>query len=149
MSTTHSVAGSLSATLCALRSAVNRRFNALGYEITGEQWHVLKYIGAEGELTQQELQPLLHKSQSATCKLVQRLEERSLLLSRCDSKDKRCRHLALSDSGHSLLLELNRIAEEVLRDALTDISAEEQEVLQRLLLTIRENLFHFHQIPLK
>lgn len=139
----------ISASLSSLRCVANRAFVEAGYEITGEQWRAMIHIEQNPGLTHQELEPLLKKSQSATSKILQRLQDHKLLETLHSVTDRRCKQIYLNEHGIQLLGHLNEIANKVLENALRGISASDQRVLCEILKKIQVNLHNIYQIPLK
>lgn len=134
--------------LQAVRCAVSRRFSEAGFEYTCEQWRTIRHLEEHSGLTQRELQEKVGKSQSATSKVLLRLREQGILEIRPSSKDRRCRKIFLTEQGRTILRQLDVLADEVLQNAMKDISVEDLERSIDVISRLRTNLHQTYQIPL-
>ena len=70
--------------------------------LTYDQHYVLKYIHKRKMTTASELAELLNVNKSAITALINRLEEKELIVRKRLAEDRRIVHLSLSERGHAL-----------------------------------------------
>ncbi|MFP4528851.1 MAG: MarR family winged helix-turn-helix transcriptional regulator [Candidatus Kapaibacterium sp.] len=124
----------------AMKNALNRKFNRMGFNITFDQWHLLLFLWIADARPQKELAELCHKDKATLARLAGGLERRGLIRRSADPRDKRSRIVSLTDEGRELEQQLMPEAMEVMSRATDGISDEEVIVLKSLLIRVCDNL---------
>ena len=127
-----------------IHDAIGRRLNNSLREsgLTNAQLGTLIVLEhtADARLKMKELEKVLHVSQPTAAGIVDRLEEKGLVRTEKSPEDKRIRLVEITPEG----LKKARHEHDVLLDAqqlmLQGITKADQEKLQKMLLTMRENL---------
>lgn len=120
------------------KNELGRRFKP--YDVTPEQWVVLHRLGEEDGLSQKELAARIFKDQPNTTRILDKLEQKKLIV-RSDSRDdRRAFRVHLTDGGKSLLSTLMEIALRVRSDACRGLDDKEMARLKSMLNRIWRNL---------
>lgn len=90
--------------------------------------------------THTELAGRLHIQASTVTKMVQRMEKAGFIERRNDPDDQRVSRVYLTAAGHAVREDVNRIWRQLEEETFTGFTPEEQAVLRRFFLHIRENL---------
>lgn len=120
---------------CAMDARVSR------YDVTPVQTHVLMYLNQHGgRVPQRELTEFMRAKPSTVNGILDRMEEKGLVLRTVSDTDARRRLITLTDKGReqqARFVESFLASEEAM---VRGFSAEEREMLLRLLDRIVENL---------
>lgn len=110
------------------------------YNITHEQWSLLKWLWVEDGISQKELSEKSLKDQPTITRILDKLERRGLIRRQVDSLDRRVSLIYLTKEGREIKPSLLPLAHHALEQALNGLSEEEKTVLQNLLNRISDNL---------
>ena len=121
-----------------MRRFYDRRASALG--VTSAQWRVLLRLAREPGLKQVELAERMDVEPITACRIVDRLEEASLVERQRDPEDRRAWRLVLTEKAEPILMRLRALAEEMSGEAFEGMSIEEVEAMRGKLARIRENV---------
>ena len=121
-----------------MRRSFDQRARSIG--VTRAQWRVLTMLMRHEGINQGGLADLIEVEPITLCRMVDRLNEASLVERRPDPNDRRVWRLFLTDKARALLHDLKLLAADLNEEAMDGISAREQEQLRILLETIRTNL---------
>lgn len=121
-----------------MRTAFDRRVKALGF--TRSQWWVLNHLFRNDGATQSELADLLEIEKATLGRLLDRMEQKGWVRRESHSGDRRAKRVFLTQEVEPALKALRTAAAELRRDALADLSAEQQARFVDTLLTIKGNL---------
>jgi len=121
-----------------LRVTYDRRVRELG--LTRSQWWVLTHLYRKDGLTQSELAELLELEKPSLCRLLDRLEANGWLRRQADSRDRRAKRIYLTEQVEEPMQVMREIAAGVREDALSGLSAADQDRFVDTLLTIKSNL---------
>jgi len=127
----------LLATAGLVRRAYNARLAPLGLNIT--ESGLLQYLAYEQPLTQSDLAQRLHIGRMAAGTVVKGLIGRGLLVRGRDPEDGRAWLISLTPAGQELAAACIEVDREVTWSLRAGLSREQQEVLHRLLATVRAN----------
>lgn len=128
----------LSDTARLLRKHFDERARQHG--ATRAQWKALLGISRNEGINQGSLADLLEVEPITLCRLVDRLEESGLVERRRDPNDRRAWKLFLTAKAGPVLEELHATADELMSQALLDISPPQIDAMTELLHQIRHNL---------
>lgn len=101
---------------------------------------VLHHLHQQDGLTHSELGKRLDVSPATTTKMVQRMEQAGFVQRRPDANDQRVSRVYLTDAGRAVKAEMVRRLQTLEAEAFADFSAEEQIIMRRLLMQMRDNL---------
>lgn len=121
-----------------LRNAYDRRVRSLG--LTRSQWWVLNQLFRNPGLNQSELAEILEIERPTLGRLLDRLEAKGWVRREHDARDRRAWRVHLTDAAEPAMRTLRKVAAELMRDALTGLSAGERERFVDTLLAIKANL---------
>ena len=113
-----------------------------GHDVTPVQSHALLYLSnhCDENVTQRDLERALHLKPSTINGIVERLLEKNYI-TRCTSPiDGRCRLLHLTETGEQLIDSFCIALEQTDQLILSNLTNEEQTILEELLVRIVKNL---------
>ena len=85
-----------------LGAFINRRFDALGIEITCEQWSILVSLWQKDGQTQQEIASQTCKDKTSMTRLIDTMERHGLVKRTANDKDRRQKRIVLTDKGRKI-----------------------------------------------
>ncbi|MFD0049939.1 MarR family winged helix-turn-helix transcriptional regulator [Actinomycetes bacterium NPDC127524] len=110
------------------------------YEVTPEQWSVLKSLGITDGITQKELSQKTDKDQATLTRILDILERKLLIERRPNKEDRRSFLIHITESGKNLKEHLYPFIEGLYgKQLLNGISEENLNLLQQVLIQINEN----------
>lgn len=121
-----------------LRTAYDRRVRGLG--LTRSQWWVLNHLFRNPGLTQSELAEILEIEKPTLGRLLDRLEAKGWVRREHDAHDRRAWRVHLGEAAEPQMRALRKVAAELMRDALSGLSAPERDRLIDALLAVKANL---------
>lgn len=121
-----------------IRRTFDKRAKVIG--VTRPQWRVLTWLQRHEGINQSALADMLELDAMTLCRMVDRLQAAEMVERRADPGDRRAWQLFLTPKGTALTAQLTPIGEQLLQEAMHDLSANDQEQLQHLLALVRRNL---------
>ncbi|OIK05183.1 MarR family transcriptional regulator [Bacillus sp. MUM 13] len=110
------------------------------YEVTPEQWSVLKSLGIHDGVTQKELSQKTDKDQATLTRILDILERKLLIERRPNKEDRRSFLIHITEAGKNLKEHLYPFIEGLYgKQLLNGISEENLNLLQQVLIQINEN----------
>ena len=125
----------------SLRKAFTRRAAALG--VTGAQWKVLFKLSRKPGMRQVELADLLEIEPITLTRIIDRLQEASLIERSSDPDDRRAWRLHVTAKAKPLVAKLQAIADEMPADAFAGIDPKDIETTRQVLALVRERAGQF------
>lgn len=110
------------------------------YDLTAEQFHLLKNISSNKALSQNELCDIVQKSAANVTRILDRLERKGFVKREKNPADRRSIHLFLTVRGQELVDEVSSLFENFSRLLTKGISNQEQTKLAEILHRIQNNL---------
>jgi len=110
------------------------------YNVTHEQWTLLKWLWAKDGISQKELSERSFKDQPTITRILDKLERRGLIRRQIDAEDRRVSLIYLTNEGQAIKGPLIPLARQALDQCLDGLSKQEQEQLKNLLNRISDNL---------
>jgi len=107
------------------------------YNLTPQQFGLLRFLWEEDGLTQVELSNRSQIDRTTIGGLIDRLEQSGLLVRLPHPEDRRAYRISLTDSGKNLESELTPLAEELHKAILARLSPEEIASLTTILQKLR------------
>jgi DNA-binding MarR family transcriptional regulator len=108
-----------------------------GYNLTPQQFGLLRFLWEEDGITQAELSSKSQIDRTTTGGLIDRLEKEGLLARCCHPEDRRAYRICLTEKGRALQLKLTPLATTVERKFTSNLDRQEVETLKSLLGKIR------------
>jgi DNA-binding MarR family transcriptional regulator len=122
----------------SLRRSFDRRASSLG--VTRAQWKVLFRLTRFPGLRQVELAEMLDVEPITLSRIVDRLEEASLVERVADPADRRAWRLEVTEKATPLVAKLRILGGELIEDAFEGIPRDDLDKMRSVLAQVRENL---------
>lgn len=122
-----------------LRQNVETELANAGLSLTFSQYITLRKLNA-GVSTISELAAAAELHPGAMTRLLDKLEDKALIERVADSNDRRTIHIHLTTEGKALCPVIERASNNVLNRALHGMSRKERDLLQEMLLRVKQNL---------
>jgi MarR family transcriptional regulator for hemolysin len=116
-----------------------RNVKQAGYDITIDQWLILKNVAENPNLTQNDISKIVFKDSASITRIIQLLVTAGYLLKAGHPVDRRRTVLTLTKSGKKITSEVNEIAISNRATALECIEPDEIENMKSLLNQIIQN----------
>ncbi len=100
----------------------------------------MKALANMAPCTANELAQAIDQNPSAVTRLLDKLEDLGWVRREAHAQDRRALRLVLTDEGQALWQQLKQRGDDVIADALRDLSADEREHLFSLLVRVRDSL---------
>lgn len=127
-------------TALALKSALQRSFTEKGYEITAEQWGILRHLWEEEGLSQREIGVKAAKDKPNITRMLDALEKKGLIFRLPDHQDRRKYCIYLTKEGKKLYQLLWPLAQNLRERALHNLAQPEIDRLKDSLKRIYHNI---------
>jgi len=121
-----------------MRTTFDRRVKSLG--LTRSQWWVLNHLFRNDGVTQSELADILEVEKATLGRLLDRLEQKGWVRREGHAGDRRAKRVFLTDEVEPAIKTMRAAAAELRRDALSGLSASQQNQFVDALLAIKANL---------
>ena len=125
---------------CAHLAREQMRGRMSRYDMTPVQNHVLLYLNEHGPASQSELTGVLRVTAPTANGIIDRMEEKGVLVRSVDAQDARRRLLELTDKGRGLVEQLKECFLDAERTLVGDLTEREQTQLRELLGRVMKNL---------
>lgn len=124
------------------RSATKVMFKQHGFEVTVEQWILLKRIYEELEtgISQVELANTTFKEPAAVTRTLDILQRKELIERLPNPEDRRAFLIQLSNQGKALVEEMTPLVQAMRKDAFAGLSNQEMDTLKMLINKIYDNI---------
>lgn len=127
------------AQICHLHhSRVHQLVEALG--LYRGQPPVLRALWEQEGLTQTELAEQMKITPATMTKMLQRMEKAGFIQRKTDAADQRVSRVYLTEAGRMVQKDVEAVFRQIETEIFGNFSKEEQELLRRFFLQIRENL---------
>ena len=127
-------------TALALKSALQRCFKENGYEITAEQWAIIRHLGEEDGLSQREIGEKASKDKPNITRMLDALEKKHLIFRQPDPRDRRKYCIYLTKEGKLLKSRLLPLTRSLRERATQNLPQTEIELLKLTLNKIFQNI---------
>jgi MarR family transcriptional regulator, organic hydroperoxide resistance regulator len=97
-------------------------------------------LGKQGGLSQRELAEGIHIKAATITVMLNRMAKANLIERRPDQNDQRVTRVYLTEQGQSVLVQVKESLKTIEAECLNNLTPEEQILLRRLLMQIRDNL---------
>ena len=110
------------------------------YDLTLEQFHLLKNMPEDAGLSQRELGEVANKKPANMTRILDRLENKGLMVRRDNPEDRRAALVSLTEKGRDLIAKVHGGFEDVSNRLVLGTSEKEQETTRHVLQKISQNL---------
>ncbi|MGL5351619.1 MAG: MarR family winged helix-turn-helix transcriptional regulator [Cetobacterium sp.] len=110
------------------------------YDITPEQWVVLKELSNEDKISQNEISLRVGKDKNNIKALIDKLEKKEYVIRQQDTNDKRAFLIILTDKAYLLIEELKDIDKAFNEEISQNLNQSELEQFKLLLDKFKKNL---------
>jgi DNA-binding MarR family transcriptional regulator len=129
-------------TALALKAALQRSFRENGYEITGEQWAIIRHLWEEDGLSQREIAEKTYKDKPNITRMLDALEKKRLIFRQPDPRDRRKYCIYLTKEGKQLHERLSPLTQKLRERFTRNLPQDEIEFLRDALNKIYQNICH-------
>ncbi len=116
-----------------------RNVRKAGYDITIDQWLILKSVAENPDITQNDIGKIVFKDNASITRIIQLLVNAGYLVREVYPTDRRRVNLILTESGKKITTDVNEIAVQNRAAALQDVETKSIEQLKKVLLQIIDN----------
>jgi DNA-binding MarR family transcriptional regulator len=127
-------------TALALKSALQRSFKEHGYEITGEQWAIIRHLWQADGLSQREIAEQTAKDKPNITRMLDALEKKRLIFRQPDPRDRRKYCIYLTKEGRQLHDRLIPLTQELRRRVTHNLDPRELDLIKATLNKIYQNI---------
>ena len=127
-------------TALALKSALQRFFKENGYEITAEQWGIIRHLWEEEGLSQREIGEKASKDKPNITRMHDALEKKRFIFRQPDPRDRRKYCIYLTKEGRQLHERLFPLAQHLREKAIQNLAQQEINLLKATLNKIYRNI---------
>lgn len=122
----------------SMRLALEKHLASAG--ISPSQWMMLMALGEKDHLVQSELGKILNLDSATITRIIDKLQEKGLLVRNQARDDRRAQVVSLTEAGEKAYHRLSGIGEEVDKIASRGLSSKEVEKLLHWLSIIHKNI---------
>jgi DNA-binding MarR family transcriptional regulator len=127
-------------TALALKAVLQRCFKDHGYDLTAEQWGLIRHLWEEEGLSQREIGEKAAKDKPNITRMLDALEKKRLLFRQPDPRDRRKYRIYLSKEGKQLYEGLAPLANTLRESVTRNLTRQELDRLKDTLNKIQQNL---------
>lgn len=123
-----------------VKQYAQQQFKAMGFNITVDQWIVLKHLEEHGEMKQHELAEVLFKDNPTLTRIIDLLCEKNLTVRTVHPQDRRSFNVSLTKEGNKKVQQLSPKIKNIRLKAWEGLSEKDFHQFKKVLNTIYENL---------
>lgn len=123
----------------AYRMYAQRQIKSYGFNITIDQWLVIKVILENPNINQNKIGNLVFKDNASVTRIIDQLVKHGYLERNINSEDRRKTKLEVTWEGERIIEDVQNIVEKNRKIALQEISDTELEIMNSVLLKIFKN----------
>jgi DNA-binding MarR family transcriptional regulator len=123
-----------------LVNRLNRNFAEAGYDVTAEQWGMLRHLWEQDGQGQQQLAACACKDKTSITRLIDGLEKRHLVLRVADQNDRRNNLIYLTGKGKALQKALIVVVKKTLAESQQGLKPEHLKICKNTLRKVYQNL---------
>ena len=116
-----------------------RNVRKAGYDITIDQWLILKSVAENPDITQKDISKIVFKDNASITRIIQLLIKQGFLTREIHPSDRRRVNLTLTETGKKITIDVNEIALQNRAAALKGIDEESIKLMRDLLQKVIEN----------
>ena len=123
-----------------VKQYAQRRFNAENYDITVDQWLIIKNLNQHKDMNQSRLAEITGKDHPTLTRIIDLLCKKGLTERRTHPSDRRCFSIQLTEQGKERVTQWSPKMAEIRMKAWENLKGEDYMNLKRILDTIYNNL---------
>lgn len=123
----------------AYRNFAQRQLKANGFNITIDQWLIIKAILENPGITQNEIGDKVFKDNASVTRIIELMVKSEYIIRHSNPEDRRKTNLEVTKSGKEIIRKVQNLVENNRKTALQGVSKEELETMNSALLTISKN----------
>lgn len=123
-----------------IKQYAKQQFRALGFDVTVDQWAVLKILFENSELSQVALAELTHKDTPTLTRILDLLGQKQLVERQHDAEDRRRVRVCLTELGKKTVAEMLPEVRKIRMHAWQHLTEDDFKQFVRILNTIYDNL---------
>lgn len=123
-----------------VKQYAQRRFNAANYDITVDQWIIIKSLYSNNDLNQSQLAEITDKDHPTLTRIIDLLCKKGLTERQIQPNDRRCFVIHLTELGKQRVAEWTPQMAEIRMKAWQNLTEGDYKDLKRILDTIYKNL---------
>ena len=123
-----------------VKQYAQRRFKELGFNITVDQWIVLKHLHEQEDMKQNALAELVFKDNPTLTRIIDLLCKKGLTVRKIHPTDRRSFVVSLTRTGIRKIEQLSPKVKDIRFKAWTGLSVRDFEQFKKILNTIYQNL---------
>ncbi|WP_316785920.1 MarR family transcriptional regulator [Pedobacter frigiditerrae] len=116
-----------------------RNVRKAGYDITIDQWLILKSVAENPDITQKDISKIVFKDNASITRIIQLLIKQGFLTREVHPSDRRRVNLTLTETGKKITIDVNEIAIKNRAAALEGIDEQSNSLMRDLLQKVIEN----------
>jgi DNA-binding MarR family transcriptional regulator len=140
--TTDSLGFLIYRTALGLKAALQRFFKDNGFEITAEQWSIIRRLGEEEGLSQREIGEKAAKDKPNITRMLDALEKKRIIFRQPDPRDRRKYCIYLTKDGRRLHDRLLPKVQGLRQRVTANLAPQDLELVKDTLNKIFQNLGH-------
>ncbi|MCE3075843.1 MarR family winged helix-turn-helix transcriptional regulator [Chryseobacterium gwangjuense] len=121
------------------RNYAQRQLKENGFNITIDQWLIIKAILENPGITQNEIGDLVFKDNASVTRIIELLVKSEYIIRNSNPDDRRKTNLEITKSGKKIIQKVQNLVENNRKTALEGVSKEELEIMNAALLKISKN----------
>jgi len=121
------------------RNFAQRQLKEMGFNITIDQWLIIKAILENPGITQNEIGDLVFKDNASVTRIINLMVKSEFITREVHTEDRRKTNLEVTESGKEIIGKVQKLVENNRKTALKNISKTELEIMNSTLLKISEN----------
>ena len=125
--------------LRVFKSQLVSEFKGKEIELTFDQFVILHLLNSNCDLIQRDLASQLQKDKSIIVRQINCLLDNQYVIRHTNKEDKRKKNLILTKKGFEILNQMKEIVTDVSKKLLTDVTPNDLEIFQNVLMKIQEN----------
>ncbi|GAB0157075.1 MarR family transcriptional regulator [Chryseobacterium sp. Alg-005] len=129
----------------AYRNYAQRQLKANGFNITIDQWLIIKAILENPGITQSEIGDLVFKDNASVTRMIDLLAKSGFIIRHPHPEDRRKANLEVTESGVKIIKDVQNLIENNRKLALKGVSKKELEIMNTALLRISDNCLNINK----
>lgn len=121
------------------RNYAQRQLKANGFNITIDQWLIIKAILENPGITQNEIGDLVFKDNASVTRIIELLVKSEYIIRNPNPDDRRKTNLEVTEPGKKIIEKVQHLVVGNRKTALKNVSKEELEIMNNALLKISKN----------
>ncbi|MGD8781150.1 MAG: MarR family transcriptional regulator [Ignavibacteria bacterium] len=125
---------------------LHRNFTNKGYDLTHEQFSILRSLFRNDAQSQQQLANNTFRDKVSVTKIIDSLEKRKLVVRKHDSQDRRINKIVLTDDAKEIFPDLDKIDLGTIANATEGIPQNQIKDFKSVLNSIHQNLMKYENV---